>query len=430
MKDVVPSFPRTLRSFPRTRASGARTGSRESSPAGFREAAAASNTEVRAAGADDGRPAEDRGGAFASVLRGCRPLFPAALIDSAGWERLLARARSLPRSVTDAPFGFEFHLGEASRDADLFVVAPPGSDLSRHYVREGARAEEGSAAAALGSAFRMQAEDAASYLARSVAGTVLEYDLSGLAPGGTPPAPGVFLAPRASAPGSREGFVEHPDPAGLLAALAGMVGRSGWEEVLPEVERVFAALPETGYVFQGGALPGRSPGAFRILIKGVAGEEVPALLERLEWPGPIDAAADALASVDDLVAYVAVSMDVAAQGLGPRLGLELYRPPKWFAVDRTGWIPFIARLEDKGWCLPSKAAGLRSWPGTERLFDRGELRLVRKGVNHVKVVVERGVPTAVKAYAGMDAHPYGPKRGRGPRARSDDAGGTGILCGP
>ena len=29
---------------------------------------------------------------FASILAGCRPLFPPALLDSAGWERLLGRA--------------------------------------------------------------------------------------------------------------------------------------------------------------------------------------------------------------------------------------------------------------------------------------------------------------------------------------------------
>ena len=36
---------------------------------------------------------------FASILAGCRPLFPPALLDSAGWERLLDRAGRLPRSV-------------------------------------------------------------------------------------------------------------------------------------------------------------------------------------------------------------------------------------------------------------------------------------------------------------------------------------------
>ena len=184
--------------------------------------------------ADGGRAAGNPGGVFASVLGGCRPLFPAALADDAGWERLPARAQSLPRSMIDAHFGFEFHLGEPGREADLFVAVRPGSDLSRHYIREGGCAERGPAAA-LGAGLREQAADPNSFLARSVAGTVLEYDVAGLAPGEPPPPPGVFLAPRGSAPGSREGFIKHSDPADLLSALAAMVGWSACEEVLRKV---------------------------------------------------------------------------------------------------------------------------------------------------------------------------------------------------
>ena len=353
------------------------------------------------------------GASFASILEGCRSLFPPELIGSGGWERLLDRAGGLPRSVSDAPFGFEFHLGKPSPDADLCVVVRPGSDLSRHYVREGARAARGSpsaakaAAAALAAGLREQAADPDSYLARSVASLVLEYDLAGLAPDRPPPPPGIFLAPRRDAPGSRDGIFEHRNPAGLLAALASAVGWNGGEEnVLGAIERVFAALPERGYVLQAGALPARSPRAFRMVLAGIAGEEVPALLERVEWPGLTAAAADALASMDDLVDYVFVSLDVTARGPGPRLGLELYRPLKWFAVDRTGWRPFIARLVDCGWCLPAKAEGLRRWPGTDGLLAGGKLHLVRQGINHVKVVVERGARTEAKAYVGMEVRPH------------------------
>ncbi len=348
--------------------------------------------------------------AFASILEGCRPLFPPELLDTGGWERLLDRARRLPRSVLDTHFGFEFHLGEPSPDADLFVVVRPGSDLSRHYVREGMRAERGSPAAALAAGLREQATNPDSYLARSVGGLVLEYDLAGLAPHRRPPPPGVFLSPRHGSSGPQGVPFEHRDPAGLIAALAVAVDWSGREEMLGAVEHVFAALPERGFVFQAGALPARSPRAFRILLGGVAGERVPALLEQVGWPGSTVAAADVLADVDGFVDHVAVSLDVTARGPGPRLGLELYRPPMWFEVDRTGWRPFIARLEEKGWSLPAKAEGLRRWPGTERLLGGGEVLLVRQGISHVKVVVERGARTVAKAYVGMAVRPGGSRR--------------------
>ena len=373
------------------------------STGGDRPAEAASGTFARSPGTF-ARSA----GAFAPILEGCRPLFPPELLDSGGWKRLLDQAERLPRCVADAAFGFEFHLAEPAADADFFVVIYPGSDLSRHYVAEGARAEPGSppaaraAAAALAGVLREQAGNPESYLARAVSSVMLEYDLAGLAPDRAPPAPGVFLAPRPAASGPRA----HRDPAVLLAALAAAVGWNGHEEMLGAVERVYAALPERGFVFQAGALPARSPRAFRIVVAGVGKEEVPALLERVEWPGPVGEAADVLASVDGLVSHGFVSLDVTARGPGPRLGLELYRATQWFEADRGGWRPVIARLEERGWCLPAKAEGLRRWPGVERLIGGGELHRVCQGINHVKVVVERGARTVAKAYAGMSVGPY------------------------
>ena len=367
---------------------------------------------------------------FASVLAGCRFLFPAALVDSAGWERLLERAGTLPRAVTDNHFGFEFHLGEARADADLCVVAPPGSALSRHYVRAGARAAPGSPASALGAALAEQAGDPQSWLARSVAVMMLEYDLAGSAPPSPTSPPGIFFSPRPSVPGSRDGIFAHRDPRGLLAALAAVAGwSSGREAFLPEVERIFSALPEAACVFQAGVLPARSPRAVRLVVAGVEKEEAPALLERLRWPGPTDAAADALTVLDDPAASVFISVDVTAQGLSPRLGLELYRPTYWFAADRTGWRPLIAGLEERGWCLPAKAGGLRRWPGVDRLLGDGEVHRVRQGINHFKVVVERGARTVAKAYVGMGVRPceteFQPPR----RARDIPAAASGARAG-
>ena len=370
------------------------------STGGDRPAEAASGASARSSGA------------FASILAGCRSLAPPELLDSGGWKRLLDRAERLPRSVADAAFGFEFHLAEPAADADLCVVVLPGSDLSHHYVAEGARAEPGSppaaraAAAALAAGLREQAGNPESYLARAVAGVMLEYDLAGLAPDRAPPAPGVFLAARPAASGPRAGRPEHRDPAGLLAALATIVGWDGHEDMLGAVERIYAALPERGYVFQAGALPARSPRAFRVVVAGVGKEEVPVLLERVEWPGPVGEAADVLASMNGLDFRVVVSLDVTARGPGPRLGLELYRATRWLEADRRVWRPLIARIEERGWCLPAKAEGLRRWPGTERLIGGGRIHLVRQGINHVKVVVERGARTVAKAYAGMSVRPY------------------------
>ena len=393
-----------------------------------------------AADADEARPAGDAPASFAALLAGCRSLFPRALMGDAGWERILDRARRLPRSVADTHFGFEFHLAETRPEADLCVVASPGSDLSQHYIREGERArdrgcrgarrssggrarkqaqpsqwaqESGRAgpAAALAAGLREQIANPDSWLARCVEGLVLEYDLAGLPPHRPPAPPGVFLAPKKSA--DPKILPAHRDPAGVLAALAATVGWDGHEheEMQGAVERVFAALPESGRVFQVGALPARSPKAFRLVLAGVPKAEVLSLLERLEWPGPMAAAADVIASTDDVVAYLFLSMDVNARGPGSRLGLELYRPSRWQEAKRAEWRPLIARLEERGWCLPSKAEGLRRWPGVEWLVGREGMHRIRQGINHVKVVVDRRAPTVAKAYAGMSIRPCVPEGG-------------------
>ena len=350
------------------------------------------------------------GGAFADLLAGCRPLFPSSLVDAAGWRRLLDLAGTLPRCVADVPFGFEFHLAEARAEADLCVVARPGSALERHYVRAGAQAAPGSAAAALAAGFRERAGNPASYLAAAVDAWFLEYDLAGLAPRRPFPPPGIFLVPRPAPGGPLQGFPGHGDPAGLTAALAAVAGWDGCDaEVLGQVERIFAALPEEGCVHQAGALPARSPKAVRIVAAGLARDGIPALLERLAWPGPTAAAADVLALAGGLADEVFVSLDVTARGPGPRLGLELFCGPRWFEADRAAWLPLVARLEEQGWCLPAKADGLRRWPRTERLLGDGEVSHVRQGINHVKVVLERGARTAAKAYGGMLVIPYGSK---------------------
>ena len=356
-------------------------------------------------------------GGFARILAGCRPLFPPALVDDAGWERLLEGAKPLPRCVIDTLFGFEFHLAEPRAAADLCVVAFPDSDLARHYIRAGApgeRARGRTENRSLAAALRQQAEEPESWLARSVAYMLLEYDLAGPAPPhhAAAAAPGVFFAPTGPPPaGSQSPGGAHRDPAGLLAALAAIAGWDDGDTFLPQFERIFAALPghgpNHGHVGQAGVLPGRSPQAFRFLVQGIGQGELPALLRRLRWPGPVDAAADALAAMDGLVARIAVSIDVTRQGTGPRLGLELYRAPRWLALDRDGWRPFIARIAENGWCLAAKAGGLQDWTRSERLLGGGEIYRIRQGINHIKLVIEQGAPTVAKAYVGVDIQPYG-----------------------
>ena len=72
-----------------------------------------------------------------------------------------------------------------------------------------------------------------------------------------------------------------------------------------------------------------------------------------------------------------------------------------FRLDRAEWGPPIDRLEERGWCLSTKASGLREWPRLEMAFGQDGVYQVRQIISHFKVVIDPDGISA-KAYAGMD----------------------------
>lgn len=341
-------------------------------------------------------PAHD---SFGEFLAGLRSLIPPELVDGSGWEKMLALAHRLPIHVVDNRFGFEFDLSDPDPEADFCVVPPLGSRLAEFYVRQGELAPPDSAAASLGSFLAEQAGDPQGLLSGGKGGVILEYDLAGNS--SDPSAsPGIFIVPRE---GQSESAIEElfGAPAPLAAALWAVAGQTPDADVLREMRRVYQALLSAGAVSQAGIMPGRGLRAVRLIVQSRSVEDAVALLTRLRWPGsPADAADVCAAMAGFTKPSVALSVDVTAQGISPRLGLEFYRPVRWHELDRSGWSRLIDRLEEMGWCLPAKAHGLKSWPRVEQVFDHGKVYRVRQSFNHVKVVVEpRG--TTAKAYAGM-----------------------------
>ena len=337
-------------------------------------------------------------GSFGDFLSELRSLFPSALVGDSGWERLMALAHRLPLHVIDNRFGFEFDLCDPDAAADFCVVPPLGSRLAEFYVRQGKLAPQASAAAALGTFLDAQANDPKGLLLEGKGGIILEYDLVGISSDQSPP-PGIFIVSGAEQDESlREKLFGYP---GSLAAALWAV--SGWtpdEAILQQMLRVCRALPPIGAVSQAGILPGRTKRAIRLIIStGSCGDAIE-VLERLRWPGSPTEAAAVCESLSGLTRPgVSLSVDVTAQGVSPRLGMEFHRPVEWHHLDRAGWGLLIDRLEERGWCLPEKARGLKDWPRVEQVFDEVAVYRVHQSINHVKVVVDRGT-IASKAYAG------------------------------
>ena len=330
-----------------------------------------------------------------------RRLVPPALLDGPGWDRVLACVAELPDAGPPAThLGYEFRLGEDTPAADLSLAVSPGTPLGRHFIRRGEAAHPGSEAAAL-ARHLVSLEQADSPLRRCIAGTMLEYDLAETAAGPLPE-PGVFLRIRVSAE-----YLSHDRRHSPLAALADAVGWPDDGELRRSVARALAALPPGGKVRQIGALPGRALRAVRLVIQEIGHDGVAGVLERWGRRGSVGPVMEVLTDLEEVLPRFRLSVDVAAAGLLPRIGLELYHAGSWsdemdtwLTTGRSDWRPVVERLESRGWCLPAKARGLLQWCALERMYGRRRMFIVYKGINHVKLMVT-GAEVAAKAYAGM-----------------------------
>ena len=352
--------------------------------------------------------------AAGAVLAEFRRLVPPALLDGPGWDRVLACAAELPDAGPATRLGYEFRLGEDTPAADLFLVVSPGSPLVRHFIRRGEAAPPGSEAAAL-ARHLVSLEQADSPLRRCIAGTMLEYDLAET-PAGPLPEPGVFLQVRVAAEHQSHDRL-HPLP---LAALADAVGWPDDGELRRSVARALAALPPGSEVRHVGALPGRAPRAVRLVIQEIGQDEVAGVLERWDRRGSVRPVMEVLTDLEEMLPRFRLSVDVAAAGLLPRIGLELYpagswsdRLDTWLTTGRSDWRPVVERLALRGWCLPAKARGLLQWCALDHMYDHRGGFVVCKGVNHVKLTIT-GAGVAAKAYAGMAWSPMqAPQPGSG-----------------
>ena len=343
------------------------------------------------------------GDAFGAILTQLRAFIPRALIDGPGWQRLLGRVGALPGAEVASCCGFEFRLNEAAPAADFFVPLASGRALTQHYIRQGKAARPGSAAALARYLVRHGQSDSSG--TGWTLGTILEYDVAEVRPG-QHPAPSVFLKLRRTR--RPDGAVHyHCTPRVLTATLAQAVGWTTDTGEQGAVERVFSALPAGGEVTHVGAFPDRASRAIRLIIKGIEAANLPALLERLRWRGSIRTVTAILTDLRERLPHVRLSVDVAAQGLSPRLGLEMYLEDKWdqefdkwLTTGRHDWRPIIERLVGQGWCLPEKAQGLLAWCALDRVYGREGVFLVYKGINHIKLTIEDSGVHA-KAYAGL-----------------------------
>ncbi len=333
------------------------------------------------------------------LLVGCR-LMPAALIDTAGWEQVLQRVGDLPAGPTPL-FGFEFELGKQDPGADFFVCVYADSPILQSYIQRGRRAAPDSADAAfaryLSAMHTKQAWFGEDDLIQQL---IFEYD----------------VIKEASAPDTLPGlFIKfRSDASATVHARRSVVAASireacGWEQ---ESEQCLAllndVLPEQASISYAGAFPGRPARAMRLILRGIPMTNIVAFLQRLRWPGRGDLVEAVLARLQALPSHASVAIDMAPEGVGPRLGLEISVPRRetpaksvtWLKSGPADWDPLLAQMERAGWCRPDKGQALRASLGQQQLWSADGLYHAGHGLNHIKVLIHREQISA-KAYTGM-----------------------------
>ncbi|MCY3961215.1 MAG: hypothetical protein OXG34_06060 [bacterium] len=334
------------------------------------------------------------------LLEQFKSRIPPALIDGAGWDRLVERSSRLPISLATSGFGFELRLHEAEPRADLGLALLRGSLSAAHFEEwSRSRPEEMSAKAVVSLFHEMGREGTAMH---RIADTKLlfEYDIDPAHPGPLPD-PGIFLYPTADAP-TDPGLAQVPEDLCVIADA--VVAACGWapdSAVRRHAEQLFRAMPSGVQIGAVGGFPDRRR-ALRVAITGIRNShELISVLERAGWPGQPEAFAPFIGDLEarGAFAHLAAHLDIDGGGVRSELGVSCYAQDAQWVKDIEPWMGVIDGLRATELVVPEKLSALaESWAGAETVFGRRGMLLVVRGIHHFKMALVGDRFEEVKAY--------------------------------
>lgn len=325
---------------------------------------------------------------------------PPALIDGAGWDRLLERASGLPISLATPGFGFELRLHEAEPRADLGLALFHGSLSAAHFEEWSRSRPEDTSARAIVRLLREMGREGSALHRIGDTKLLLEYDIDPAQPGRFPD-PGIFLYPATEATPATGPVQELEDLCVLADAVATACGWAPESTGHRHVEQLLLAKPPGAPISAVGGFPDRAR-ALRVAITGIRStHELTSFLERAGRPRQSAACAP---FVEDLeargaFAHLAAHLDIDGGGVRPDLGVSFYARDTQWLKDIEPWMGIIDGLRAPGLVVPEKLSALaESWAGAETVFGRRGMLLVVRGIHHFKMTLAGDHFKEVKAY--------------------------------
>lgn len=180
------------------------------------------------------------------------------------------------------------------------------------------------------------------------------------------------------------------------ALLPPFLGEARAKKLRPAFDRLLKALPKGVHIKQIGTMTGRGEiSIMRLVIRFPKWEMIPGGMEAIGWTGDAEAFQSALEPWKEAL-NISVNIDLGEKGVLPKVGVEVFS--RWrhpLIVDK-----FLARLEEAGLCLKSKADALRRWI---RIRPDGD-PFIQTLIAYFKLNYKDGKITEAKAY--LEQSPY------------------------
>ena len=341
---------------------------------------------------------------LSDILRLVEPRLGAALLDETGRAQLRTAANCIPASLTTF-WGLEVRLGDPAARGDLlWEVRPANGGVSTLAGRDdrGRTAELASALRKRSTFWRELGRFAGEWLdgpdwSRRLRSIWLEADTaSTLKVDVCLDRPNLFWGPNDGVAGADR------DMLGRLWTL----GRRFYDVELDRarLDAIAGTLPAQALVFQMGVMGARTMPSLRLCLKIPGTRAKVSWLAEIGWPGDLASLGNALEYLAARCGEIALNVDILADRVNPKLGLEIYSAERTLSMDT--WQPLQDELLARGLARRDKLAALRDFPWVQRYRQFGVwledpplgFPVLLTNLHHLKLTFVDSAPVEAKAY--------------------------------